>query len=74
MSAKLQPFVAACLAGVILLCASLEAQAQAKKRGKERFQEDKAVAEADDLWIYNDLDAARTEADRTGRPILLVFR
>ena len=74
MSAKLQPFVATCLVGVILLCASLEVYAQGHKRGKERFQEDKAVAEVDDLWIYNDVDAARSEADRTGRPILLVFR
>jgi len=35
---------------------------------------DKADLQRIDEWIYNDLEQARAEARRTGKPLMAVFR
>lgn len=41
---------------------------------EEKVRADKAKVEADGYWIYNDLDKAYAEANRTGKPIIVALR
>ena len=51
------------------LPAPLEAQDR-----KAKVLNDKAEVEADGYWIYNDLPRGLAEAQKTGKPLLVVFR
>ena len=39
-----------------------------------KVRNDRKDVEADDYWIYNDLDRGIAEAKKTGKPLLVVFR
>lgn len=39
-----------------------------------KVRNDKKNVEADDAWVYNDLDRGIAEAKTTGKPLLVVFR
>ena len=40
----------------------------------ELVRGDREKVEAEGFWIYNDLNRAFAEADKTGKPILVVLR
>lgn len=54
---------------VLLLAAQVEAQDRETK-----VRNDKKNVEADESWVYNDLDRGIAEAKRTGKPMLVIFR
>ena len=56
-----------------LLLAVLGTATAAEDR-RERVLKDRAEIQADAHWIYNDLPKALTEAARTRKPMLVVFR
>ena len=40
----------------------------------ETVRKDKKELADDDFWIYNDLEKGIAEAERSGKPLLIVFR
>ena len=42
--------------------------------GDEEVAEDVEAVKSTGYWIYNDLDKGFTEAEKTGQPLLIVFR
>ncbi len=58
------------LATCFLLMAGL---VQGQDRATE-VRNDRETVQADESWIYNDLPAARAEAKKTGKPLLVVIR
>jgi len=39
-----------------------------------QIRDDREMVEGEGLWIYNDLPTGFAEAERTGKPLLIVFR
>ena len=62
---------AAVWSGVLVAAAGSFLQAQDRRT---QVLDDRKTVEAAGDWIYNDLDAGRTEARKTGKPMLVVFR
>jgi len=59
----------------LALSAATAAQAAEKKLTRDQMvHKDKADLQRIDEWIYNDLEQARAEARRTGKPLMAVFR
>ena len=56
----------------LLLAAVVPMNAAEDRR--ERVLKDRAELQADPHWIYNDLPKAISEAARTRKPMLVVFR
>ncbi len=55
--------------------AATAAQSAQKKLTRDQMvHKDKADLQKTDDWIYNDLEQARAEARRTGKPLMVVFR
>jgi serine protease Do len=67
---KPNPLLAAVL-GASLLVSDVQAQPQSREQ-KVRGDREKLLGLDD--WYYNDLEAAKTEARRTGRPLLVILR
>ncbi|MDE0468732.1 MAG: hypothetical protein OYL97_16895 [Candidatus Poribacteria bacterium] len=42
--------------------------------GDEEVAEDQVMVKSTGYWIYNDLDKGIAEAEKTGQPLLVVFR
>ena len=42
--------------------------------GDEEVSEDIEAVKSTGYWIYNDLDKGFAEAEKTGQPLLIVFR
>ncbi len=42
--------------------------------GDEEVAEDQVTVKSTGSWIYNDLAKGYTEAEKTGQPLLIVFR
>ncbi len=42
--------------------------------GDEEVTEDIQAVKSTGYWIYNDLDKGFAEAEKTGQPLLIVFR
>ncbi len=42
--------------------------------GDEEVAEDQAMVAATGYWIYNDLEKGIAQSEKTGQPILVVFR
>ena len=42
--------------------------------GDEEVAEDQEMVKSTGYWIYNDLDAGIEKAEKTGQPLLVVFR
>ena len=42
--------------------------------GDREVAEDQEAVKSTGFWIYNDLDQGFTEAKKTGKPLLVVFR
>ena len=57
----------------VLLLASF-APVNAAEDRRERVLKDRSEVQADPHWIYNDLPKAISEAARTRKPMLVVFR
>ena len=62
---------AAVWSGVLVAAAGSILQAQDRRT---QVLNDRTEVEATGDWIYNDLDAGRAEARKTGKPMLVVFR
>ncbi len=62
---------AAVWSGVLIAAAGSVLQAQDRRT---QVLNDRTEVEAAGEWIYNDLDAGRAEARKTGKPMLVVFR
>lgn len=62
---------AAVWSGVLVAAAGSVLQAQDRRT---LVLNDRTEVEAAGDWIYNDLDAGRAEARKTGKPMLVVFR
>lgn len=59
----------------LALSAATAAQSAEKKLTRDQMvHKDKADLQRIDEWIYNDLEQARAEARRTGKPLMVVFR
>ena len=43
-------------------------------RGDQEVAEDQETVKSTGFWIYNDLDQGFAEAQKTGKPLLVVFR
>ncbi len=57
------------------LCAATATQAAQNKLTRDQMvHKDKADVQQIEEWIYNDLEQARAEARRTGKPLMVVFR
>lgn len=59
------------LTSLLLLGAAMT---QAAEDRREKVLKDRADVQADGHWIYNDLPQGFTQASRTGKPLLVVFR
>ena len=57
---------------VLLLAATLSAETVKDREGAVRG--DKANLEGSERWIYNDLAAGFAEAEKTGKPLMVVLR
>ena len=55
--------------GILLLGASL-----CFGHGDEEVAEDQVAVKSTGYWIYNDIDKGFAEAEKTGQPLLIVFR
>lgn len=62
------------LAIAILFGMSSVTMAQEKKSREQKVREDRERVEAEGFWIYNDLTQGFAEAERTGKPLLVVLR
>ena len=60
------------LAAVFLLCAMARAETVKDREGAVR--KDRATMASDARWIYNDVARGFAEAQRTGKPLLVVLR
>lgn len=59
----------------LLLLLLVSATHAAPKNERERkVLGDKAKMDADDFWIYNDLQRGQAAAKREGKPLMVVFR
>lgn len=58
----------------VLSFAWMSACANAAEDRREKVLKDRTEVQADGHWIYNDLPKAITEAARTRKPMLVVFR
>jgi len=61
-------FTALLLSGVASLAA------EKKMTRDQMVRKDRTDVQAMEEWIYNDLEQARAEARRTGKPMMIVFR
>ena len=69
--------VSAIIQGLLLstLAVSHSMGEEEKKKSRDEMVLDDRDALADNAhWIYNDLDTAFAEADRSGRPLMVVHR
>ena len=64
----------AILAFFAISCAWASTLANAADERRDKVLKDKPEVEAIGHWIYNDLPKALTEAARTRKPMLVVFR
>ena len=55
--------------GILLLAASF-----CFGHGDEEVSEDVEAVKSTGYWIYNDLDQGFAQAEKTGEPLLIVFR
>ena len=55
--------------GILLLGVSL-----CFSHGDEEVAEDQIAVKSTGYWIYNDIDKGFAEAEKTGHPLLIVFR
>ncbi len=59
------------LAMVAVACADAQ---DVQKRRRDAVLNDKKHFDLDDHWVYDDFEKGRKEAERTGKPMLVVFR
>ena len=52
---------------------AISAQDVQKKR-RDAVLNDKKQLDLDDYWVYDDFEKGRKEAEKTGKPMLVVFR
>ena len=62
------------ITAVFTLCWSSAAVAQKKLTREQHVRKDRDAFSQNDDWFYDDLGAAIDEANRTKRPLVLVFR
>lgn len=67
-----RPFLVATV--VFAVCLSSVAVAQPKLTREQQVRKDKQDFAQNDAWFYDNLDAAKDEAARTKRPLIIVFR
>src|SRR5262249_48319071 len=58
----------------LTLTLTLAAPAQQPNPREKKVRDDKAKVEATGYWIYNDLPRAFDEANKTGKPMIVVLR
>lgn len=56
------------------ICLPSSAIAQKKPTREEQVRKDRQAFLQNDDWFYNDMDAALKEAERSKRPLMVVFR
>lgn len=61
-------------APTLLLVVLLAPTAVRAQDRNTKVRNDRARVEAREDWVYNDLAAARAEAEKTGKPLLAVIR
>ncbi|MEP6668132.1 MAG: Trx7/PDZ domain-containing (seleno)protein [Chthoniobacter sp.] len=59
---------------VVALCAAPLLHAEAVKDREGAVRSDRTAMESNDRWIYNDVDAGFTAAQKSGKPLLVVLR
>ena len=58
---------------ILAMVGSLGA-AETKKTRDEMVHEDRAVLAENAAWVYNDLEKAFAEAEKTGKPLMVIHR
>ncbi len=58
---------------LLLLMSAPRCQAAPNER-EQKVRGDKEKMEADEFWIYNDLEEGRLVAKREGKPLMVVYR
>jgi len=61
----------ALVATAVLLAATTTALGQDRA---QKVEQDRKTVQADESWIYDDLDQALAEARRSGKPVMAVIR
>ena len=61
--------ISSMMLGILLLATSF-----CFGHGDEEVAEDQVMVKSTGYWIYNDLDKGLAEAEKTGQPMLVVFR
>ncbi len=59
---------------VMFLSLMAATAADAQNKREQQVRDDLARIEAQDFWIYNDVEAGFAEAKETGKPVLVTFR
>jgi len=57
----------------LVVAPTISAQDVQKKR-RDAVLNDKKQFDLDDYWVYDDFEMGRKEAEKTGKPMLVVFR
>lgn len=65
-------YLAAILMAFVVAPASSAQDVQKKRR--DAVLNDKKQLDLDDYWVYDDFEKGRKEAEKTGKPMLVVFR
>ncbi len=60
--------------GLCVVCMSSHAVAQEKLTREQQVRKDLKDFAENDAWFYDDLEAAKKEAVRSKRPLVIVFR
>lgn len=67
-------FISRCCLTLVLGCLMGSALGLAPEDRESKVRNDKKNVEADDAWVYNDLQRGIAEATAAGKPLLVVFR
>ena len=60
---------------LLLATSAVIVQAQdVQKKRRDAVLNDKKHFDIDSYWVYDDFEKARAEAQKTGKPLLVVFR
>ena len=60
---------------LLMLLATISIQAQdVQQKRRDAILNDKKYFDLDEFWVYDDFEKGRQEAEKTGKPLLVVLR
>ena len=59
----------------LMMLATISTQTQdVQQKRRDAIVNDKKYFDLDDFWVYDDFEKGRKEAEKTGKPLLVVLR